>query len=371
MDPQRQLCRNRACWAYGRVGEGHIVIHSQAEQRYRCKRCRRTFAATAGTALDRLRTARTVTVLVLTLLAHGCPVQAIVAAFGLDERTVARWQARAGAQCRRVHEHLVQSGRVELGQVQADELRVRAVGGVLWLASAIAVPSRLWLGGVVSTARDAVLIRAVLARVRSCGPVRAVLLCTDGLASYPKQALRLFRAPQLTGRRGRPRLVLPDGVLVAQAIKRYAKRRLASVERRVVRGTAAAVAAALTATQGRATAVINTAYAERLHATFRARLAPLARRTRGGVHQAATLEAGMWLVGTVYNFCRPHRSLRRLRGAAAPPGGRWVERTPAQAAGLTDHRWSVHELLTCPVPGVAPTRRGRRPTWLREVARAA
>ena len=91
MDPQRQVCRNRACWAYGRVGEGHIVIHSQAEQRYRCKRCRRTFAATAGTALDRLRTARTVPVVVLTLLAHGCPVQAIVAAFGLDERTVARW----------------------------------------------------------------------------------------------------------------------------------------------------------------------------------------------------------------------------------------------------------------------------------------
>ena len=46
MDPQHQFCRNRACRAYGREGEGHVVIHSRAERRYRCKRCRRTFAET-------------------------------------------------------------------------------------------------------------------------------------------------------------------------------------------------------------------------------------------------------------------------------------------------------------------------------------
>ena len=91
----------------------------------------------------------------LTLLARGCPIQAILrrlrtAAFGLDERTVARRRARAGAQCRRVHEHPVQAGRVELGRVQADELGLRAVGGVLWLGSAIVVPSHLWRGGLVS-----------------------------------------------------------------------------------------------------------------------------------------------------------------------------------------------------------------------------
>src|SRR6266508_4726570 len=113
MDPHQQFCRNRACRAYGRKGEGHVVIHSRAERRYQCKRCRRTFAETAGTALYRLRTARAEVVLVVTLLAYGCPVQAIVAAFGLDERTVARYQAEAGAHCRRVHEHVVAAGRVE------------------------------------------------------------------------------------------------------------------------------------------------------------------------------------------------------------------------------------------------------------------
>jgi transposase-like protein len=371
MDPQQQFCRNRACRAYGRKGEGHVVIHGRAERRYRCKRCRRTFAETAGTALYRLRTARAEVATVVTLLAYGCPVQAIVAAFGVDERTVARWQARAGAQCRRVHEHLVQAGRVDLGQVQADEIRVRAVGDVLWLASAIAVASRLWLGGVVSPTRDARLIRSLLERVWACGTKQALLLCTDGLLSYPKQALRVFRVPEHTGRSGHPRMLLPAGLLIAQMVKRYTRRRVVEVERRVVHGAEAAVAATLCATQGAATAVINTAYIERLNATFRARLASLTRRTRAGVHHRDTLEAGMWLVGTAYNFCRPHRTLRCSRRAdpAAPP--RSIERTPAQVADLTDHPWSVDELLAFPVPGLGIKKRGALPKWLRPATRVA
>jgi transposase-like protein len=371
MDPQPQFCHNPACWAYSRSGEGHIRIHSQKERRYQCKRCGKTFSETRGTALYRVHRPVELVLTVVTLLAHGCPIQAIVAAFGLDERTVARWQARAGAQCLRVHEHLVEAGRVELGQVQADELRVRGVGRVLWLASALAVPSRLWLGGAVSRDRDHHLIAALLRRVCACGPVRRLLLCTDGLASYPGQALRLFREAVRTGQRGRPRLTLPEGVVIAQVIKRHARRRLVSVVRRVVTGGEAAAQAALTATQTNAAPVLNTAYLERLNATFRAHLGSLTRRTRAAVHQTVTLEAGMWLIGTCYNFCWPHRSLRRRRWAADPPGGRWLPRTPAQAAGLTDHTWSLQELLTYPAPRPVPKRRGRRPNWLRQLSPAA
>jgi hypothetical protein len=68
---------------------------------------------------------------VVTLLAYGCPVQAIVAAFGIDERTLARWQREAGSQCKRAHEHLLEAGRVRLLQVQADEIRVSR----LWVES--------------------------------------------------------------------------------------------------------------------------------------------------------------------------------------------------------------------------------------------
>jgi transposase-like protein len=373
VNPHKQFCHNKECRAYARKGEGHIVIHSQRERRYQCKRCRRTFSQTTGTALYRLRKPKELVFTVITLLAHGCPLQAIVAAFGLDERTVARWEREAGMQCRRVHEHIVEAGRVELGQVQADELRVRVVGGVMWLAGALAVESRLWLGGVVSVSRDRELIRALLSRVRACGLVRAVLLCTDGLASYPKAAIHLFREPLRTGRVGRPRLILPEGVMIAQAIKRYAKRRVIGVVRRVVTGVGEAVAARLRATQGGSeTAVINTAYIERLQATFRSRLAALVRRSRAPVRLRETLAAGMWLVGTCYNFCWEHKSMRREREGSDPSGGKWVQSTPAQAARLTDHRWSVEELLSFPVPPAGrPKWRGRQPKWLVEAARAA
>jgi len=158
--------------------------------------------------------------------------------------------------------------------------------------------------------------------------------------------------------------------MIAQAIKRYARRRVVEVLRRVVVGTQEAVGARLVSTQASESAVINTAYIERLQATLRSRLAPLARRTRAAVRRRITLEAGMWLVGTVYNFCCWHRSLRLTGNGAVER--RWVERTPAQAAGLTDHRWSLYELLVFAVPpATVPKRRGRRPKWLMEAACAA
>ncbi|MBA3701554.1 MAG: IS1 family transposase, partial [Rubrobacteraceae bacterium] len=201
MDPHSQWCHNRRCRAYGRIGEGHIVvIHSQKERRYRCKRCGRTFSETTDTVLYRIHKPKWLVVAVVTLLAHGCPVQAIVAAFELDERTVARWQRESGAQCKRVHEHLIEAGRVALLQVQADELRIKGVGAVYWLASALEVKSRLWLGGSISEHRDRELIRTLLIRVRACGPIEHILLVTDGLASYASQALHVFRKPLRNGK---------------------------------------------------------------------------------------------------------------------------------------------------------------------------
>jgi transposase-like protein len=143
MDPHEQFCHNRRCRAYGRSGEGHLLIHSHKERPYRCKRCGRTFTETKDSAFYRMHKPRWLVLAVMTLLSYGCPVQAIVVAFDLDERTVARWQRESGSQCRRVHEHLLEAGKVALLQVQADEIRVKAVGGVFWLASAMEVRSRL------------------------------------------------------------------------------------------------------------------------------------------------------------------------------------------------------------------------------------
>ena len=147
------------------------------------------------------------------------------------------------------------------------------------------------------------------------------------------------------GRPGRPRLLEEPGLLIGQVIKRYSGRRVVEVSRRVARGSAAAVAAVLART-GTGTG-INTAYIERLNATFRGRWTPLVRRGRALVRERC-VEAGMWLVGCAYNFCWEHASLR----VAAPAGSgcRWEERTPAMAAGLTDHRWELQEVLGERVP---------------------
>ena len=368
MDPQTQFCPNEACAARGQVGRGNIRVHSWLEHRYRCLTCGRTFAATAGTPFYRLRTAADQVTLVLTLLAHGCPLQAIVAAFGFDERTVAAWQARAGAHAQQVHTHLVHQGMLDLGHVQADELWAKHVGGRLWMAMALAVPSRLWLGGVLSPHRDRALIATLVGLVRAAagalwGRGSGVLVCVDGLASYVTAFPRAFRVPVHTGRVGRPRLVLPDGFLLGQVVKQYAKRHVTGVVHRVLCGSVAAIDAQLATTHGGT--VINTAYIERLNATFRAHLAPLARRGRALVRTQAMLTAGMYLVGCAYNLCWFHDSLR----VAAPPGAttKWAQRTPAMAAGLTDHCWTMTELLRyhVPVPAwVAPKRRGRPPKRL-------
>ena len=101
----------------------------------------KTFCATKGTMRYRLRASLELVKIVVTLLAHGCPLQAIKAAYGLDERTIANWQHRAGQHCEQVHQHLVEHPR-EVGQVPADELRVKPQGEIVWLAMAVQVNTR-------------------------------------------------------------------------------------------------------------------------------------------------------------------------------------------------------------------------------------
>jgi hypothetical protein len=157
--------------------------------------------------------------------------------------------------------------------------------------------------------------------------------------------------------------VLAEGVMIAQVIKRCQRRRVVEILRRVVVGSEAAVISRAIGTQRSMAALINTAYIERLNATFRQRLAPLVRRTRAGANKQSTLSTGMWLVGGCYNFLWAHRSLgERLA----------EEHTPAMAAGITDHRWSMEEMLSFPVPPAEmPRWRGRKPRWLLEAENAA
>lgn len=349
MDPTATFCPNLACPARGQTGQGNIGIHSRKERRFICTQCRKTFAATRGTVFYRLRTSADLVALIITLLAHGCPVQAIVVAFGFDERTVAAWGARAGRQGQAVQVHLVEQPR-DLGHVQADEIRVKRQGGIVWMALAMMVSTRLWLAGEVSEQRDMTLIRRLIERVRACALHWPLLWCTDGLVSYIRAIRETFRDPVRTGAQGRPRLRPWRNVCIAQVVKRYVQRRVVDIERRIVDGTPARVETLRRRSQG--DGVINTAYIERLNATFRERLASLTRRGRALARRTMTLQHGMYLIGAVYNFCTPHASLHAA-GAT----------TPAMAAGITDHCWSVQELLSYHVPPprwIPPKQRGRR-----------
>ena len=352
MNPQAQFCPNVRCHASGQVGGGNIVVHSQKQLRYKCKCCGKTFSERQGTSLYRVKKASEQFVLVVTLLSHGCPVQAIVAAFELDERTVRRWLHKAGSHAQRVHEAIMSEQRLDLQQVQADEIRVKMQGKVLWLAMALMVSTRLWLGGVVSERRDMRLARRLASQIRHRALDHPLLLAVDGWKSYVRAFQQAFRTAIHTGQRGRPHLIAWSQLLITQVVKHRQGRTL-TIERRIVQGTQACLTHLLTCSQQGG--VINTAYIERLNATFRQRLNCLARRTRTLARTPPTINTALFLLGCVYNFCTPHHSLS-LR----------TPTTPAMAAGITDHTWSVRELLSFKIPtSFQPIkRRGRPPKFV-------
>src|SRR5438067_1879807 len=195
MDPHTVFCPNLACPARGQSGQGNITIHSQKKQRYRCSACARTFSARRGTPFFRKQTAEDLITLVVTLVANGCPEAAIVVAFGLHPRTVRNWVTAAGQHAETIQQQLVEQPR-DLGQVQADELRVKTQAGVVWMALAVQVSTRLWLGGVISPTRDKRLLRTLAALIARCALLAPILIAVDGLVSYVAALARAFRTRQ-------------------------------------------------------------------------------------------------------------------------------------------------------------------------------
>jgi hypothetical protein len=333
------------------MGQGNIGIHSRKDHRYRCTVCDKTFGARTGTIFHRRRTDEHLITQVITLVAWGCPIVAIAHAYGLQAQTVRDWLEAAGQHAEAIHHAQVVQPR-DLGQVQADEVRVNTQCGIVWMAMALMVSTRLWLGGAISTRRDQRLITRLVALIAAAAVVAPLLLVVDGFASYIEAFRLAFRTRERTGKRGAPRKVPWPEVCIGQVVKQTCRRRVVGVVRRVVQGPIGTVERLVGETPG--CRVLNTAYIERLNGTFRARLAPLARRTHHLVHRKELLHAGMYLVGALYNFCTYHMSLELASG---------TQRTPAMAAGITEHRWTVRELLWHRIPPprwAPPKQRGRR-----------
>jgi transposase-like protein len=361
MNPQDIFCPNMICPARGQTGKGNIHVHSQKDKRYICDVCQETFVTSKGTIFYRLRHDPQTVLLVIILLANGCPLQAIVKAFDLDERTVKDWHERAGKHCQNVHEHVVEKSQQDLQQVQADEIKVKALKRSYWMALAMAVPTRLWLGGVVSPKRDMDLIQSLVDKVRAIALCRPLLLAADGLASYVTAFRLAFRSkmPHWGNEMGRCKMVSWPDIAIVQVVKQRIEGVL-TVDRRIVQGSKEMVERLIQTTQN-GQGVINTAFIERLNATFRMHLNSLVRRTRTLAHRSETLIDGMYIAGCFYNFCDYHHSLR-LKLSVGSFRHHWVQRTPAIAAKLTDHRWTYSELFAFKVPPPRwspPIQRGR------------
>ena len=348
MDPAATCCPKKHCPARGHTGRGHGAIHSRKAQRCIGPPCDNTFSATTGSGFYRRRTSAATVVLVVPWLAPGCPVHAIVAALGVDERTIAAWWARSGRQGQAVHESLVAHPRA-VGQVQAAERRVTRQGGIVWMALAMLVKPRVWRGGEVSAQRERPRSRRLSERGRRWAAHRPRLLWTAGVGSSLRAMRETLREPVHTGRGGRPRRRPWRHVLIAHVIKRYERRRGSAPARRIVAGTRARVETLLRRSQG--DGVIKTAYMERRNAPCRDRLAPLARRCRALARHTLPRHEGRCVVGTVSNLWTPHASVSQAQ-----------QTTPAMAAGITDHGWTMPALRSLHVPRSPwspPKHRGR------------
>jgi len=192
------------------------------------------------------------------------------------------------------------------------------------------------------------------------------LFLTDGFKEYATALLTHFGhwvLPPRTQTKGpvpKPRWLPRPELLYAQVLTQYRRRHLVHRRPRVVFGTLAQVLHVL-APRGWHS---NTAFIERVNLTLRHHVAAVGRRVMTLCKQEAGLRLQLYLYHTYYNFCLPHVSLRRPLVHPQPIKGRgsakrWHPCTSAMAAGLTDHVWTMREVLLFRVP--RPSRRGGEP----------
>src|SRR6266481_8661287 len=221
----------------------------------------------------------------------------------------------------------------------------------------MAPESKLLLGIDVGT-RTLAMAQCVVHRVVQVLAPTCVPLClTEGLKDYGTAFLsHLGHGIQPERRRDKgplhkPRWMPLPHVLYAQVVKSYRRRRIVGVKYRVVFGTMERVQQVL-AVCGRK---INTAFVERLNLDIRQRVAAVGRRVNTLCQGEDGLRQQLVVYHAYDNFCLPHASLRQPLRIAEPTNGRgsakvWRPCTPAMAAGLTDHVWTLKEVLLYRVP---------------------
>ena len=264
-------------------------------RQFQCRACEGYFLETQGTILHGKRVAVELIVRVLACLAEGLGIRATARVFEVDPNTVLQWLMEAAEQLRAfaryflcdVHVRQVQLDElyavlraVRDGDLRAEEAVKRLERSPDWVGTAMDPESKLLLVMDVGP-RTLAMAQRVVHRVRGVvAPGCLPLFLTDGLTEYGTALLRHFgqwmqpERRQAKGPKPQPRWMPLPGLLYAQVVKAYRRRRLVAVKPRVVFGTLEAVEQAL----GACGRKINTALVERLNLDMRQRVAAVGRR---------------------------------------------------------------------------------------------
>ena len=207
--------------------------------------------------------------------------------------------------------------------------------GTFWRGTAIDMDTRLRVGRAIGKDEGEVA-HELMAQLKARGhPNVPPAMATDGKGSYREAMVETWgKVPEYKGRGKPPTRKKPQpGWQYLQVIKRRSGYRLTGISIQVVYGDPDVVIAFLGE---------HTSYVERTHLTSRQMNGRLVRKTLSYSKEVGMLEAASAWEDWVYNLTRP---VKTLRVEVNDGSRRWQPRSPAMAAGLTDHIWSVKELL--------------------------
>jgi IS1 family transposase len=376
VDTSQHFCPHAGCDYRGWLGRGNLRANGHPSggpwRQFHCTSCKGYFLETHGTIFHGKQAAVERIVHVLACLAEGLGIRATARVFEVEANTVLHWLVEAAEQLRAFSAYFL--CELHLEQLQLDEvyavLRARKAGEISeeeaitrlerapsWVWTAMDPTSKLLV--VVDVGhRTLAMAQCVVHQVTGMlAPGCVPLFLTDGLKDYATAILSHFgqwmhpERRQDKGPRPKPRWMPLPGLCYAQVIKSYRRRRLVGVTHRVVFGTRLAIEQVL-ATCGW---TINTAFVERLNLDIRQRVAAVGRRVNTLCRGEESLRDQMVLFQTYHNFVLPHARLRQPLGVLEATHGtgsakRWRPCTPAMAAGLTDHVWTLKEVLLFRVP---------------------
>src|SRR5438132_1212704 len=376
VDTPTHFCPNPDCTYRGWVGWGNLRANGYPNggpwRQLLCVACRRYFLETLGTLLHGKRVSVELIVRVMACLAEGLGIRGTARVFEVDPNTVLQWLVEATDQLRAFSQHFLHDVRVQ--QVQLDELFAllsavkdgtvseaeaieRLERSPHWVWVAMDPESKLLLAIDVGDRTLAMAQRVVHQVVQVLASGCVPLFLTDGLKEYATALLTHFghwvQPPrrQATGPTPKPRWMPLPALLYAQVVKTVRRRRLVRVSHRVVFGTLEAVQQVLAVCGWQ----INTAFIERVNLSMRQHVAAVGRRVNTLCKGEDGLRQQLALYHVYHNFCLPHAGVRQALPLPESTNGtgsakKWRPCTPAMAAGLTDHVWTLREVLLFRVP---------------------